>query len=61
MYDLVVDVAKQVYYYQNSIYGILDSINTDYNKLDLDIQKLTENLRDKEGVQFLDQVLTKMG
>lgn len=61
LYGLVVDVIEQIYHYQNSVYGILDNINTDYKGLDLDIQKITENLKDKEGVQFLDQVLTKMG
>ena len=61
VYNLVIDAVKQIYNYQNSVYGILDNINTDYKGLDLDIQKITENLRNKEGVQFLDQVLTKMG
>jgi len=61
VYDLVVDAVKQIYDYQNSVYGILDNMNTDYNNLNFDIQKITENLKNKEGVQFLDQVLTKMG
>ena len=61
VYDLVIDAIEQIYNYQNSIYGILDAISTDYEGLNLDIQELSKKLGDKEGVQFLDQVLTKMG
>ena len=61
VYNTMMDAIEQIYKYQNSIYGILDTINTDYSQMNLDIQKLTENLQNKEGVQFLDQVLTKMG
>ena len=61
VYDLVIDAVEQIYNYQNSVYGILDAISNDYEGLNLDIQKLTQNLNNKEGVQFLDQVLTKMG
>ncbi len=61
MYDLVIDAAKQVHIYENSVYGILDAMSTDYKNLDFDIQEITKKLQNKEGVQFLDQVLTKMG
>lgn len=61
VYNLVIDAVEQIYNYQNSIYGILDTINSDYSKTNLDLQKLTENLQNKEGIQFLDEVLTKMG
>ena len=61
LYDLVCDTEKQVYEYQNSIYGILDTVNTDYNNLNLDIEKLTKDIGNKENVQFLDEVLTKLG
>ncbi len=61
MYDLVISAVEQIYAYQNSIYGILDAVSTDYEGLNLDIQELSKKLGDKEGVQFLDQVLTKMG
>lgn len=61
VYDLVIDAVEQIYTYQNSIYGILDAISTDYEGLNLDIQELSKKLGDKEGIKFLDQVLTKMG
>lgn len=61
LYDLVTDAAKQIYSYQNSAYGIMDAMNTDYNNLDFDIKKLTDSIGNKENVQFLDEVLTKLG
>lgn len=61
LYDLVTDAAKQVHAYENSAYGILDSLNNDYDNLNFDIKKLTDNISNKENVQFLDEVLTKLG
>jgi len=61
LYDLTIDVTKQIYVYQNSVYGILDTINTDYSNMNLDIQQLTNQITNKENVEFLDNVLTKMG
>ena len=58
---ILYDTVEQIYKYQNSAYGIMDSLSTDYNNLDLDIQKLTQKLENKEGVEFLNEVLTKMG
>ena len=61
VYNTMMDTIEQVYKYQNSAYGIMDAISTDYEGLNLDIQELSKKLGDKEGVKFLDQVLTKMG
>lgn len=61
LYDLVCDTEEQVYKYENSAYGILDAVNKDYDNLNFDIEKLTNDISNKENVQFLDQVLTKLG
>jgi len=61
LYSMLVDTVDGVYEYQNSAYGILDSLNTDYSNLNFDIEKLTKEIGNKENVQFLDQVLTKLG
>lgn len=61
LYDLVCEAEDQIYKYQNSAYGIMDAMNTDYKNLDFDIEKLTKDLGDKKNVQFLDEVLTKLG
>ena len=59
--DILYDTIDQVYKYQNSAYGIMEAVSQDYSNLDFDIEKLKNNLENKEGVEFLNQVLTKMG
>ena len=61
LYNLVCTTEEQVYKYENSAYGILDSVNKDYNNLNFDVEKLTKDLGNKENAQFLDQVLSKLG
>lgn len=61
IYSLLHSTVEDIYNYQNSAYGILDSLNTDYSNLNFDIEKLTKEIGNKENVQFLDQVLTKLG
>ena len=61
VYTLMKECADQIYKYQNSAYGILDAMSTDYNELDFDIQKLVGDLKDKKGVEFLNDVITKLG
>ena len=61
VYNTMIDTIEQVYKYQNSAYGIMDTISQDYNNLNLDATKISEKLSNKENVEFLNQVLTKMG
>ena len=61
VYNTMMDSVEQIYKYQNSAYGILDAINNDYNNLNLDIQKLTQQIADKENVEFLSDVMSKLG
>lgn len=50
-----------IYKYRNSAYGILDALKTDYSDLNLDVDKLTSQLSNGENVEFLKEVLDKMG
>ena len=61
VYNTMMESVEQIYKYQNSAYGILDAMNTDYDKLNFDIQKLTKELGNKENVKFLDEVMSKLG
>lgn len=61
VYTIMKESVDQIYKYQNSAYGILDAAHTDYNNLDLDIQKLVENIKDRNNVEFLNEVMTKLG
>lgn len=47
--------------YQTSAYGILDSLKKDYNDMDFNIEKLQEKIKNKENIEYLDEVMEKMG
>lgn len=49
------------YSYRNSVLGILETMKTDYSNLDLDIEKLQENLRDGKNIELLKEIMTKLG
>lgn len=53
--------AEHIYEYRNSIYGILDAMNTDYKNLDLDVDSLREKMADPKSLELLKDVLTKLG
>jgi hypothetical protein len=54
--------TQEAYYkYRNSVMGILDNISTDYSDLDLDITKLQEKIGNAENIEFLKNVMTKLG
>ncbi len=50
-----------IYEYRNSIYGILDALKTDYSDLNLDVEQLRQDLAEGKNVEFLKEVLDKMG
>lgn len=53
--------AEHIYSYRNSIYGILDAMNTDYNNLELDAEALKQKIADPDSLELLKGVLTKLG
>ena len=53
--------AEHIYDYRNSIYGILDAMNTDYQNLELDADALKNKMADPEALELLKNVLTKLG
>lgn len=52
---------ESYYNYHNSIFGILDSINNDYNNLNLDATEIQKALGDPENMALLRDVLSKLG
>lgn len=52
---------EAVYNYRNSVFGILDSITTDYSNLNLDATNIQKALADPDNMDLLKQVLTKLG
>ena len=56
------DEAIDAYYkYHNSVFGVLDSINNDYNKSSLEAQEIYKYLNDPENMSMLRDVLAKLG
>ena len=49
-----------IYKYQNSVLGLLDTIKTDYSNLELDIDKLNEQISDPELLTFVKGMLTNI-
>lgn len=59
--DGVEECSEAIYAYRNSILGLLDNIGTQYDNLDMDITALQKKLGNAENVEFLKDVLTKLG
>ena len=57
----VSDSIEAVYTYQNSILGILESISADYSNLNFDATEIQKKLADPNNMEFLKQILTKLG
>ena len=55
------DTIDSVYKYQNSVMGILDTISQDYSTLSLDASEIQKKLNSAEGVEFLKDVMDKLG
>lgn len=53
--------AELSYSYNNSVYGILDALQTDYNGLNFNAAEIQQKLADPENMDLLKQVLTKLG
>lgn len=54
-------VIDEIYKYKNSALGILQAVSEDYSNLDLDATKIQEKIGNKENVEFLKNVMDKMG
>lgn len=61
VYTNVIKTIDNIYKYRNSVYGILDALKTDYSDLDLDVERLTQEMKDSKNIDFLKEVMDKMG
>ena len=53
--------ANHIYDYRNSVYAILDAMTTEYQNLDFDISEIVTKLSNKENLDMVRNVLTKLG
>ena len=57
-----IDETIEAYYkYHNSVFGILESVNTQYEAMDLDASRIQEKLADPNNMALLKEILTKLG
>ena len=54
------DTISNIYEYKNSAMGILETINSDYKNLSLDVENIQNAVSDAD-MEFLKNVLDKMG
>ena len=59
--ESTLNTAIKAYEYKNSVYGILDSLQNDYNNLNLNAETIREKIADPENMDLLKQVLAKLG
>ena len=50
-----------IYHYNNSVMGILDTLKTDYDNLNFDATEIQKKINDPENMALLRDVLTKLG
>lgn len=59
--DGIEDTIEAVYTFQNSILGILETISKDYSNLSLDAANLQQQMANKDNLDLLRDILTKLG
>lgn len=55
------DSVEAIYKYKNSVMGIMEAISTDYSNLDFNASEIQSKLADPENMNFLKDVLSKLG
>lgn len=61
LYDGVLEISKNIYAYQTSVLGILDTISRDYDNLKLDSEDIVEELTNPEQLSLVKKVIDKLG
>jgi hypothetical protein len=55
------DSINAVYNYRNSVMGVLDVVQSDYNNMNLDAQAVQTSIADPNNLTLLKDVMTKLG
>lgn len=59
--NMVWHTISNIYEYKNSVMGVLESVQDNYQNMDLDATNIQEKLNNPEGLELLKTVLEKMG
>ena len=55
------EMINEFYRYKDSVLGIIDTVNSDYTNVNLDVNEIQEKLNDTENLSLLKDVVTKLG
>lgn len=61
LYDKVYEDRDHLETYLHSIVGVLRTVQNDYSAAEIDVDKITEQLKDPESFQLLKNILDKVG
>lgn len=61
LYDGVLEISKNIYAYQTSVLGILDTISRDYDNLKLDSEDIVKELTNPDQLSLVKKVIDKLG
>lgn len=61
LFDAIDETIESIYKYRNSAMGILEMVSADYSDLNLDASNIQEKLADPNNMEFLKNVLSKLG
>lgn len=61
IYNTTWDTISKIYEYKNSILGILETVSTDYENLNLDALQLSQEIGNSDNIELLRNVLDKLG
>lgn len=59
--ETVINTIDNIYKYKNSALGIMETITSDYENLNLDAQKLQKTIGDPDNISLLKDILAKLG
>lgn len=59
--ETILTTIDNIYKYKNSALGIMETITSDYDNLNLDAQAIQKSLGDPNNLSFLKDVLSKLG
>ena len=60
MKEVIQDQINEIYRYRDSVLGIMETMKTDYDNLDLDIDELTQELTENENLGLVKEVIEKL-
>ena len=61
IHSTAIKMINEFYKYKDSILGIIDSVNKDYNDVDLNMDNIQEKLTDLDNLPLLKDIITKLG